>query len=153
MCSSSLDSFVLPELNLEAKFYYELINLNAKDIEEPLPAMRDVNYSMLKDIRSNDLKLHHPHLNQSTKRCPKLVFEASSAITERERKNGMIRQKLKLLIFPKRFDTKKKPVYLSVKYIYNVFFNCCNKVLFTSIVSVASRLTFDRLDLKQNLKD
>ena len=99
--------FVLPELNLEAKFYYELINLNAKDIEEPLPAIRDVNDSMLKDIRSNHFKLHHPQLNPSTKKCPKLVLEAPFAITECERKNGMIRQKLKLLIFPKRFDKKR----------------------------------------------
>ena len=140
--------FVLPELNLEAKLYYQLINLNAKDIEEPLPTIRDVNDSMLKDIRSNHLKLYHPHLNQSTKKCSKLVFEAPFAITEYERKNEMIRQKLKLLIFPKQFDTKKKPVYLSVKYFSCIFFNCCNKVLFTSFVSVASRLTIDRLDLK-----
>ena len=48
----SIRQFVLSEVNIDSNSYYELANLNAKDIEE-VPALKGVKDSMLEGICCN----------------------------------------------------------------------------------------------------
>ena len=69
-----------------AKSLFELVNINAKDIEAA-PAIRVINDSMLEGICSNSLNLQQPCHNQSTEKHVKRVNKASSNVAWFERRN------------------------------------------------------------------
>ena len=76
--SSSIPCFKVPALDLQAKKFYELVNLNVKEISQ-LPALVSFDDSILK-MQEAALCLQHPCHNQAVERHIKLVSEASSAV-------------------------------------------------------------------------
>ena len=96
--SSNLDSeirrFLIPKLNTNAKVYHKLVNLNSPDVTEP-PATKQYRNDEIEIIRNVPLVLKHPCHNQAVERHVKLVTEASSAVAGFERRDGLIRQKIK----------------------------------------------------------
>ena len=56
----------------------------------------------------NLLKLDHPCHNQAVERHVKVVTEASGQVVGYEKRDGLIRQKLKSRMIMKKFDTKQQ---------------------------------------------
>ena len=89
---------------MEADTYYELADL---EICQPQsPAIRHSSDSEIEDCRMKPLILHHPCHNQTVERHVKLVTEASAQVTGFERRDGLIRQKIRSRKLLKKFDTK-----------------------------------------------
>ena len=59
-------------------------------------------------FRENQLILEHPCHNQAVERHIKLVTEASAAVTGFEKRDGLIRQKIRSRRLMKAFNTKKQ---------------------------------------------
>ena len=70
------------------------------------PAIRHLSDSEIEDCRMKPLILHHPCHNQTVERHVKLVTEASAQVTGFERRDGLIRQKIRSRKLLKKFDTK-----------------------------------------------
>ena len=60
------------------------------------------------------MKLDHPCHNQAVERHVKAVTEVSGQVVGYERRDGLIRQKLKSRMIIKKFDTKQQFVALPV---------------------------------------
>ena len=97
--------FKVPVINKDAKVYYNMINLNNPEIEQP-PAIRDMTDDEINEIRRIPLYLKHPCHNQKVERHVKLVSEASLSVTGYERRDGMIRQRIRSRKLMKKFDSK-----------------------------------------------
>ena len=101
---TSVRLFHLPTLNLEADTYYELADLEI--CQQQPPAIRHLSDSEIEDCRMKPLILHHPCHNQTVERHVKLVTEASAQVTGFERRDGLIRQKIRSRKLLKKFETK-----------------------------------------------
>ena len=103
---TSVRLFHLPTFNLQADtyYYYELADLEI--CQQQPPAIRHLSDSEIEDCRMKPLILHHPCHNQTVERHVKLVTEASAQVTGFERRNGLIRQKIRSRKLLKKFDTK-----------------------------------------------
>jgi len=116
MESSTLESsrkgvvrqFKVPKINAEATHFYELTNLNSiKDISQP-PAVMDLDDTSIAQMLTKPLVLQHPCHNQAVERHVKLVTEAASVVTEYEKQDGMIRQKIQSRLLMSKFDSKQQ---------------------------------------------
>ena len=70
------------------------------------PAIKRHSDSEIEVIRKYPLKLNHPCHNQHVERHVKLVTEASSQVCGIDRRDGLIRQKLKSRQIMKKFHSK-----------------------------------------------
>ena len=104
--SDHVRKFKVPVINLKAKVYYNLINLNNPDIEQP-PAIRAMTDEMINDICMTPLSLKHPCHNQKFEWHVKLVSEASLSVARQDRSDGMIRQRIRSLKLMKNLDNKR----------------------------------------------
>ena len=71
--------FRLPKLNLKARAYHQLVNLNDASIGEP-PAIRNITDDELEKARVTPLVFLNPCHNQQVERHVKLVTEASGSV-------------------------------------------------------------------------
>ena len=94
-------------LNTKAKVYYKLIDLDGDDVSEP-PATIHLSIEQLQNMYKTKYKLELPCHNQAVKRRIKVVTEASMLVCGFERRDGLIRQKLKSRKLMKCFNTKKQ---------------------------------------------
>lgn len=104
---SSIRRYNLPVINLKAKSYYKMVDLNADDIILP-PALMNFTDIQIEEMRIQPLDMKHPCHNQSVERHVKLVTEAASQVSGFKRRDGLIRQKIKSRKLMKVFDTKKQ---------------------------------------------
>lgn len=105
--SSKIRRFRIPKINPNAKAYYQLSSLNVQEMQEP-PALRDLKNEDIEAIRQNKLMLEHPCHNQAVERHIKLVTEASAIVAGFEKRDGLIRLKIRSQKLMKTFDTKKQ---------------------------------------------
>ena len=104
--SKSVRIFKVPSmLNTKAKVYYKLIDLDGADVSEP-PATLHLSTEQLQNMYTSKLELELPCHNQAVERHVKVVTEASMMVCGFERRDGLIRQKLKSRKLMKCFNTK-----------------------------------------------
>lgn len=101
----SIRVFQVPIINVNAKSFHQIVNLNGKEVKQP-PAIKQLSDLEIEGIRKDPLKLNHPCHNQAVERHVKLVTEASSQVCGFDRRDGLIRQKLKSRQIMKKFHTK-----------------------------------------------
>ena len=94
--------FHVPALNLRAKSYHNLVDLNC--CHQQPPAIEHL--TDIEQCRTKPLQLNHPCHNQCVERHVKLVTEAAAQVVGFERRDGLIRQKIKSRKLMKVFDTK-----------------------------------------------
>ena len=94
-------------INIKAKAYYKLIDLDDQDVTEP-PAVSHLSNEHLQSIYGKKLELKIPCHNQAVERHIKVVTEASMLVSGFERRDGLIRQKLKSRKLMKCYNTKKQ---------------------------------------------
>ena len=87
--NSSIRCFKVPALDPQAKEFYELVNLNEKEISQPPALVSFDNDSILK-MQEAPLCLQHPCHNQAIERHIKLVSEASLAVAGYKNRDGLI---------------------------------------------------------------
>ena len=104
---SDIRRFCVPKINIDARVYYRMVNLNAEDVTEP-PVTKRMALEDVQLLRETPLRLEHPCHNQSVERHIKMVSEASSAVAGFDRRDGLIRQKIKSRKLMKVFNTKKE---------------------------------------------
>ena len=97
----------LPIINIEARSYHKIVDLNSKEIKQP-PAIKSFSDLDIDDILNTPLKLDYPCHNQSVERHVKLVTEASSQVAGFERRDDLIRQKIRSRKLMKVLNTKKE---------------------------------------------
>ena len=73
--------FILPKLNVKAKAYYQLVNLDSIDFEQP-PAVRHLDDAMIEQCRHQPLILNHLCHNRRLERHVKLVTEVSASVAQ-----------------------------------------------------------------------
>ena len=98
--------FCVPKINLEANVYYRMVNLNSQDVTKP-PVTKRMSVESIEQFRTKPLRLDHPCHNQSVERHVKLVSEASQTVAGFEKRDGLIRMKIKSRKLMKVFNTKK----------------------------------------------
>ena len=98
--------FCVAKINLEANVYYRMVNLNRQDVTEP-PVTKRMSVESIEQFRTKPLRLDHPCHNQSVERHVKLVSEASQTVVGFEKRDGLIRMKIKSRKLMKVFNTKK----------------------------------------------
>ena len=98
--------FQIPVINIKAKSFHQIVNLNLHDIQQP-PTIKCLIDLELDNFRNSPLKLDHPCHNQAVERHVKAVTEASARVTGFERRDGLIRQKLKSRALMQFFNTKQ----------------------------------------------
>ena len=104
--STSVRLFEKPELNVNATIYYNMVNLN--NYHHQPPVIQNLSDSDIREFQLSPLKLRHPCHNQSVERHVKLVTEAAAQVCGYERRDGLIRQKIKSSKMMKKFDMKKQ---------------------------------------------
>lgn len=107
VASVHVRKFNVPAINVRAKSYYKLVNLNSDQTNEP-PAIRHLTNLDIEKIREEKLIMRHPCHNQAVERHIKLVTEASSAVAGFNRRDGLIRLKIRSRKLMKRYNTKKQ---------------------------------------------
>ena len=105
--TTTVRKFLIPKLNVKAKAFHKMVNLDLQGLEEP-PLTRHLSDGEVEDIRINPLKLDHPCHNQGVERHIKLVTEASSSVATFDRRDGMIRQRIRSRKLMKMFESKKQ---------------------------------------------
>ena len=98
--------FCVPKINVEAKVYYRMVNLNDPGVTEP-PVTKRMSIEQIEQFRTKPLRLGHPCHSQSVERHVKLVSEASQTVAGFEKRDGLIRMKIKSRKLMPIFDTKK----------------------------------------------
>ena len=84
-----------------------MVNIDDFDFRKT-PAINDLSSSEIASVADNLLKFDHPCHNQAIESHVKVVTEASSQVVGYERRDGLIRQKLKSRMIMKKFDTKQQ---------------------------------------------
>ena len=84
-----------------------MVNLDDSDFRQP-PAINNLSSSEIASIADSPLKLDRPCHNQAVERHVKIVTEESGQVVGYERRDGLIRQKLKSRMIVKKFDTKQQ---------------------------------------------
>ena len=105
--TTAVRKFILPELNVKAKAYHQLVNLDSMDFEQP-PAVQYLDDATIEQCRSHPLILKHPCHNQRVERHVKLVTEASVSVAGHDNRDGMICQRIRSRKLMKQFETKKQ---------------------------------------------
>ena len=121
--------FEVPKvINTNAKSFFEMVNLDDSDFRQP-PAINDLSSSEIASVADNPLKFDHPCHNQAVERHVKVVTEVSGQVVGYERRDRLIRQKLKSRMIMKKFDTKQQFVAVPVntdevqsRIIYSIWF-------------------------------
>ena len=103
--TSNIRLFQVPMINVNARSYHLMVNLNGTEVNQP-PVIKHLTDAELEAIRTNPLRLSHPCHNQHVERHIKLVTEAATQVCGFDRRDGLIRQKLKSRKIMKKFDTK-----------------------------------------------
>lgn len=103
--NKSIRRFIIPNLNLRAKVYHQLVNLNDPDIGQP-PAVQHMSDAELESLITHPLALNHPCHNQGVERHVKLVTEASMSVAGHEKRDGLIRQRVCSRKMMKCFESK-----------------------------------------------
>ena len=98
--------FVVKELNLQARHFYEMTDIMCDEVEEP-PLTRSYTEDEILSFKTSPLQLHHPCHNQAVERHIKLVSKASSTVATFERRDGLIRQQIRSRKLMKKFDSEK----------------------------------------------
>ena len=96
--------FELPTLNLKANSYYKMVNLTS--CHQQPPAIRHLSDSEIEQCRVKSLELNYPCHNQSVERHVKMVTEAAPQFEGFERRDGLIRQKIKSRKLLEKFETR-----------------------------------------------
>ena len=99
--------FCVPQINLNAQEFYELADIKIECVEEP-PLLRSFSDDEIKNFEVYPLVLRHPCHNQTVERHVKMVTEASSKVATFQRRDGLIRQRIKSRKLMKRFDNKSE---------------------------------------------
>ena len=97
--------FTVPDIDINAVDYYNLIDLDNVVLTEP-PVLARYKDEEVGSFRDQKLVLKHPCNNQAVERHVKVVSEASSKVVGPDRRDGLIRQKLKSRRLMKCFNTK-----------------------------------------------
>ena len=92
------------KINEKAQFYYNLESIDEAKHEPP--AIRNMTTAELQKLRTSRLEIMHPCHNQAVERHIKLVTEASASVSGYERRDGMIRHRIRSRKLMKSFDTK-----------------------------------------------
>ena len=103
--SENISFFEIPIINVNARSFYQIVNLNGAEVKQP-PAIRHLSDLKIKAIQKDPLKLNHPCHSQHVARHVKLVTQASAQACGIDRRNGVIRQKLRSGQIMKKFRTK-----------------------------------------------
>ena len=107
--SVAVRKFRLPKLNLKARAYHQLVNLNDASIGEP-PAIRNKTDDEIERARVTPLVFLNPCHNQQVERHVKLVTEASGSVVGYARRDGLIRQRIRSRKLMKSFTSKNQYV-------------------------------------------
>ena len=99
--------FNIPEINIKADFYHKMINFEEIMTTEP-SAIKSINDAAIQKFKLDKLEHDHPCHNQAVERHVKLVTETSIRVAGFERRDGMIRQKIKSRKLMPSFNTKKQ---------------------------------------------
>ena len=102
----TIRKFLLPQVNLQARSYHKMTNVNTTNMTEP-PLLRLFPDQKIEEITTTPLKLHHPCHNQAVKRHIKNVGEASLSVCGFEKRDGVVLEKLRSRKLTKCYDTKK----------------------------------------------
>ena len=102
--SSFLRLFHPPTINAKADVYYQLADIETCS-QQTRPIAHLTNGS-IEDRQMKPLLLYYFCHNQTVELHVKLVAEASAQVARFERRNGIIRQKIKSCSLMKKFDTK-----------------------------------------------
>ena len=102
--SQSIRRFTIPEINMKAKAYHKLVDMNLAFTEPP--AIRHKSLAEIQDILNNPMKIFHPCHNQAVERHVKIVSEAAAAVATFARRDGHIGQKIKSRKLMSRLSTK-----------------------------------------------
>jgi len=103
----SIRKFLIPSVNLKATCYQEMTNGLSTSTEEP-PLIQKLSNDDIAKIQHSPLVCLHSCHNQAVERHVKVVSEASSVVCGLERRDGLIRQRLKSRRLMKRFDTRQQ---------------------------------------------
>ena len=101
--------FITPKVNAGDKAYYdyEMSDLHLPNTHEP-PATTCMSDNALQQLATNKLELNHPCHNQAVEHHIQLVAEAATAVEGFDRRDGMIRQKVKSRRLMPCYDTRKQ---------------------------------------------
>ena len=102
--TKSVRKFVIPPINSNALCYQELVNVALSD--EP-PVTKNLSENELHNVRNQPFIFKQPSHKQVVERHIKLVSEASSKVIGFQKRDGLIRQKIKLRKLFNHFNTKK----------------------------------------------
>ena len=102
--SNSIRLFHIPTINMKADVYYQLADIETWS-QQP-PEIAHLTKDSIEDCRMKPLLLYHPCHNQTVEQHVKLVTEASAQVPGFQRREGIIRQKIKSRSLMTKFDTK-----------------------------------------------
>ena len=97
----------VPQINLNVQEFYELADIKIQCVEEA-PLLRSFSDDQIKNLEVYPLVLRHPCHNQTVERHVKMVNEASSKVATIQRRDGLIRQRMKPRKLMKSFDNKSE---------------------------------------------
>ena len=95
--SAKIRMFILPTLHASATIYFKMASLDPSNFHEP-PAIRGMSNEAVQQFAMCKLDLSHPCHNQAVERHVHLVAEAAATVEGLKRRDGMIRQKIKVSI-------------------------------------------------------
>ena len=102
--STKVRQFVVPEINIEANNFYDMIDFSDEVYEPPL--LTRFKNNEIEELDSRPLKLLHPCHNQAVERHVKLVTEAARKVATFSRRDGLIRQRIRSQKIMKRMIVK-----------------------------------------------
>ena len=102
--ASTVRLFEPPTLDLTVNSYYKMVNLTS--CHQQPPVIEHLTDLDIEQCRIRPLQLDHPCHNQCVERHVKMVTEAAAQVEGFERRDGLIRQKIKSRKLLKKFDTK-----------------------------------------------
>ena len=100
-----VQKFILPNLNVEAKAYHQVVNLDNIDFKQP-PAIRHLDNATIEQSKHQSLILKHPCFNQRVERQVNVVTEASASAAGHVNRDDIIHQRIRLRKLMKIFETK-----------------------------------------------
>lgn len=108
--NAQIRQFIVPEINLNSKTYYDIINWQKTTIHEP-PVTQNISDDIITNAietgnNISDLIPKFPCHTQSVERNIKLVTEASSLVSGNQSRDGLIRSRISNRKKIPRFETK-----------------------------------------------
>ena len=102
--ASTVRLFEPPTLDLTVNSYYKMVNLTS--CHQQPPVIEHLTDLDIEQCRIRPLQLDHPCHNQCVERHVKMVTEAAAQVEGFERRDWLIRPKIKSRKLLKKFDTK-----------------------------------------------